>query len=527
MPEPTLPGRIVTFYSYKGGTGRSMALANFGWLLAANGMKVLMVDWDLEAPGLHRYLRPFLADADLFETDGLIDAFWSLTAAAVASGAPAPAAEPGARTPAAQSTVTAAALRDVLEDSIRRVNWKFPSGGFIDFLPAGRQDDTYSDRVNTFDWKKFYELGGAQLLTAAKADLRSRYEWMLIDSRTGVSDTSGICTMQLPDVVVPCFTMNRQSIEGVAAILRSIRAYRSPTVDGSKIAFFPVATRIESGEKDRLEAARAFARSEMQSFVPADAVRNPREYWDQMEIAYRPSYAFEEVLAAFGDATGAAGAADTMLAQMERMTQRIAANAEIKMPEVLDSDRADVLRKYALGTQTARPGDKNPASSTSSDQAFLRGVFAKEQLWRTSGYRWRNLLSRRELDLLVEEDRKSFGRNMSYYHAQSVRMHTLFRATERGGPTLSFAAFVAVALFVVFGLGWWRTRVPANIELAGALYAFVVVWLALAVVWSVVVGRDVPQGVTWGDIVVLSIYGPFRPPIREYEQLLTSTTKPR
>jgi len=55
-------GRIVTFYSYKGGTGRSMALANFAWILAASGKKVLVIDWDLEAPGLHRYFRPFLVD---------------------------------------------------------------------------------------------------------------------------------------------------------------------------------------------------------------------------------------------------------------------------------------------------------------------------------------------------------------------------------------------------------------------------------------------------------------------------------
>jgi Mrp family chromosome partitioning ATPase len=66
-------GRIVTFYSYKGGTGRSMAMANVSWLLALSGFKVLMIDWDLEAPGLHRYFRPFLEDADLAESDGLID----------------------------------------------------------------------------------------------------------------------------------------------------------------------------------------------------------------------------------------------------------------------------------------------------------------------------------------------------------------------------------------------------------------------------------------------------------------------
>jgi MinD-like ATPase involved in chromosome partitioning or flagellar assembly len=30
-------GQIVTFYSYKGGAGRSMALANMSWILASNG----------------------------------------------------------------------------------------------------------------------------------------------------------------------------------------------------------------------------------------------------------------------------------------------------------------------------------------------------------------------------------------------------------------------------------------------------------------------------------------------------------
>ena len=59
-------GQIITFYSYKGGTGRSMALANIACILAdeqklKNGKGVLMIDWDLEAPGLHRYFRNNLA----------------------------------------------------------------------------------------------------------------------------------------------------------------------------------------------------------------------------------------------------------------------------------------------------------------------------------------------------------------------------------------------------------------------------------------------------------------------------------
>ncbi|HLM42734.1 MAG TPA: AAA family ATPase, partial [Myxococcaceae bacterium] len=48
-------GEIISFYSYKGGVGRSMALANVATLLAHRGRRVLVVDFDLEAPGLHRY----------------------------------------------------------------------------------------------------------------------------------------------------------------------------------------------------------------------------------------------------------------------------------------------------------------------------------------------------------------------------------------------------------------------------------------------------------------------------------------
>ena len=46
---------IYTFYSYKGGVGRSMAMANVGELFSQAGLNVLLVDWDLEAPGLERF----------------------------------------------------------------------------------------------------------------------------------------------------------------------------------------------------------------------------------------------------------------------------------------------------------------------------------------------------------------------------------------------------------------------------------------------------------------------------------------
>src|SRR5438270_2050592 len=45
----------VTFYSFKGGVGRTMAMANVGLALARAGRRVLLVDFDLEAPGLDTF----------------------------------------------------------------------------------------------------------------------------------------------------------------------------------------------------------------------------------------------------------------------------------------------------------------------------------------------------------------------------------------------------------------------------------------------------------------------------------------
>jgi cellulose biosynthesis protein BcsQ len=46
---------IYTFYSYKGGVGRTMALANIAELFYRAGKRVLMIDWDLDAPGLEQF----------------------------------------------------------------------------------------------------------------------------------------------------------------------------------------------------------------------------------------------------------------------------------------------------------------------------------------------------------------------------------------------------------------------------------------------------------------------------------------
>src|ERR1041384_149121 len=54
--------RVVTFYSFKGGVGRTFALGDVAVYLARWGYRVLCVDLDLEAPGLARYFHGWLKD---------------------------------------------------------------------------------------------------------------------------------------------------------------------------------------------------------------------------------------------------------------------------------------------------------------------------------------------------------------------------------------------------------------------------------------------------------------------------------
>ena len=108
---------------------------------------------------------------------------------------------------------------------------------------AGQQSAGYSRKVNCFNWISFFQnLGGRRFLAYMSAQLRGIYDYILIDSRTGVSDTSGICTVEMPDAVVVCFTLNEQSIRGAANVSESIVSQRNaPTMKQRKL-------QLKSGE---------------------------------------------------------------------------------------------------------------------------------------------------------------------------------------------------------------------------------------------------------------------------------------
>src|SRR6201996_7855840 len=296
-------GKIVTFYSFKGGTGRTMALANVAWILASNGLKVLVVDWDLDSPGLHRSFHPFLAPVKVAATPGIIELITEYTWDATAVAEPSP-----------------DWIRDyaqILPHAIS-VNWPFPAEGTLDFVSAGRQNRDYSAASTSIDWDNFYDrLGGGQFIDALRADMKAHYDYTLIDSRTGLSDIADICTVHLPDILVDCFTLNDQSIDGAAAIARNVEQryhYR-------KIHVLPVPMRIDEAEKDKADVGLATARSRFGgSAYDRTGEYDAHDYWASVAIPYKPFYAFEETLAVFGDAPRSPL---SLLGAYERLTSAI------------------------------------------------------------------------------------------------------------------------------------------------------------------------------------------------------------
>ena len=315
MPD----GKVATFYSYKGGAGRTMALANVAWILASNGYKVLVVDWDLDSPGLHKYFHPFLDPAKIAATPGVIDLVndfqWAATSAA--------------DRPGDWHVQYAQVLRHAIS-----VNWtEFPDGGTLDFVSAGRQNRDYSSAVTSIDWDNFYDrLGGGQFFDALRADMKANYDYTLIDSRTGLSDIADICTVHLPDILIDCFTLSDQSIDGASAVARNIDQryhYRN-------IRVLPVPMRIDDAEKEKLDVGRALARAKFDHFPSGATEHEAARYWASVEIPYKAFYAFEEALAVFGDAPGSPL---SLLSAYERLAAEITEREVSAMPLLSEETR--------------------------------------------------------------------------------------------------------------------------------------------------------------------------------------------
>lgn len=282
-------GKVYTFYSYKGGVGRSMAMANIGALLAVWGKKVLLIDWDLEAPGLENYLREDNEHIieEVRKKEGLIDLLIKR-----------------------KNDPTYDANKIVWPGFISMIPIKTKDGHnkhSLDILTAGRRDDGYIRRVRELDYGSFYEesLGG-EYLEGLREYWISHYDIVLIDSRTGLTDSSGVCTIQMPDALVMLFTATDQGFTGTLNIAnRAIEAQKSIIYDRYSLKILPVPTRFDSTEfklqRDWLTKFDQGLKEVYKTWVP-DYPKDEKITIDQRKILeltklpYVPYFSFGEKL---------------------------------------------------------------------------------------------------------------------------------------------------------------------------------------------------------------------------------------
>ena len=275
----------VTFYSYKGGVGRTMALMNVAYRLSAKRKRVFIIDFDLEAPG--------------------IDVFCKI-------GDP---ARPGLVEYVSQYSGTGSIPE--LSEYVLEIDPQMPDAFPIQVLPAGKKDNEYQTLLAHLNWKEFYssERHGFLFIENLKAAIEAKYapDYLLVDSRTGLTDISGICTLQLPDLVVLLFGLNQQNVQGISRIYKSV-AYNklNRRIQTMLVASpIPELAAYSAIKETRLRAAKEQVGAEIEASIPFD-----------------PSIAFEEAVI-LRDKTSALGQVyDALAERIIRLNQFDFFNAE-------------------------------------------------------------------------------------------------------------------------------------------------------------------------------------------------------
>jgi len=222
----------VTFYSYKGGVGRTLVVANLAKYLAHLRMKVLVLDLDLEAPGVHYKLG-----------------------------------ERGARLPVERGVVdilhafaTTGQLPENLADYVLEAPAPTPSAGKIHLLAAGdAPSPEYWKKLSRIDWHSLFyseQPDGIPLFLELKAFIEETYspDFLLIDARTGITEMGGVATTVLADQVVCVMLPTREHLEGTREVMRAIRA--TPRMDGAgPVELLAVLSRLPHAAKGSDETA--------------------------------------------------------------------------------------------------------------------------------------------------------------------------------------------------------------------------------------------------------------------------------
>ncbi len=288
-------GEVISFYSYKGGVGRTMAVANLAVLLAQRGYRVLAVDFDLEAPGLHRYFKregtQFGVDrwAPSRTQNGVIDMFEELRVGIKEDPRP-----------TIPNMVRRLVDAGEYGHYIRVADPSLPARHKrLRFLSAGRFDKEYANRVRRFPWEQMYEEHPETFQDLVHA-WQERFDYILIDSRTGLSDIGSVSTVILPQKLVLAFVPNEQSLDGVIEIGRQSVVRRREMNSARELALFPLISRVDETEerekRNHLQgAARRFADLFKELYGRTDI--DFHAYFDAIRIPHRGYYAYGEKIA--------------------------------------------------------------------------------------------------------------------------------------------------------------------------------------------------------------------------------------
>lgn len=208
--------KTITFYSYKGGVGRSLALSNIAIRLSELNKKVCVLDFDLEAPGLQFKFGNYTAAKPIEK--GIVDYIDAFTS----------------------THEVPKNIRDFSID-LNPANKFFEK---IQLIPAGNIDDPfYWRKLSCINWSSmFYEENskGVQFFLDLKHKIETELQpdFLLIDSRTGITDIAGITLKLLADEAVILAANNKENLYGSKKIIKSLVSQENSLLGKSpKITF--------------------------------------------------------------------------------------------------------------------------------------------------------------------------------------------------------------------------------------------------------------------------------------------------
>lgn len=198
--SPNTPA-VLSFYSFKGGVGRTTALASLAIQLARRGKRVAVVDLDLEAPGLSSLLPG--VDEEVIEY-GVID--YLLECCILRT------------------------RRDIdITDYYYLVSDPkvVVEGPPILVVPAGRLDSNYLEKLARIDYETLYApmQAGQRAVWPLREFLRHvraerNLDYMLIDARAGFHDLGGLTLSGMSHLDVLFCLNSEQSWRGMEMVVR-------------------------------------------------------------------------------------------------------------------------------------------------------------------------------------------------------------------------------------------------------------------------------------------------------------------